>query len=178
MGWGGETEGPLASRCLSRPSSSPGCSSHWEVEDPGTPRRPVLRPRGQPDQCVGHKEASIHASCCHAPGLECKVREHGIPGPAEKVKGLRGLGREPDAAWGGTCPSCAAFLGQCLCHHHTLTYLGSSLWGGCCQQLLQLCGHHVCVCVRVCVAGPVFAFVQLSEICCWGHASLASEEYV
>ncbi|KAM9111088.1 proprotein convertase subtilisin/kexin type 9 isoform 2-T2 [Megaptera novaeangliae] len=61
-----------------------GCSSHWEVEDLGTPRRPVLRPRGQPDQCVGHKEASIHASCCHAPGLECKVREHGIPGPAEK----------------------------------------------------------------------------------------------
>ncbi|XP_026964212.1 proprotein convertase subtilisin/kexin type 9 isoform X3 [Sagmatias obliquidens] len=72
-------------RCPQRGQVLTGCSSHWEVEDPGTPRRPVLRPRGQPDQCVGHKEASIHASCCHAPGLECKVREHGIPGPAEKV---------------------------------------------------------------------------------------------
>ncbi|XP_029084856.1 proprotein convertase subtilisin/kexin type 9 isoform X4 [Monodon monoceros] len=132
-------------RCPQRGQVLTGCSSHWEVEDLGTPSRPVLRPRGQPDQCVGHKEASIHASCCHAPGLECKVREHGIPGPAEKVKGLGGSGWEPDATWGGTCPSCAAFLGQCLCHHHTLTYLGSSLWGGCCQQLLQLCGHHVCV---------------------------------
>ncbi|XP_030726131.1 proprotein convertase subtilisin/kexin type 9 [Globicephala melas] len=72
-------------RCPQRGQVLTGCSSHWEVEDLGTPRRPVLRPRGQPDQCVGHKEASIHASCCHAPGLECKVREHGIPGPAEKV---------------------------------------------------------------------------------------------
>ncbi|XP_022431481.1 proprotein convertase subtilisin/kexin type 9 isoform X2 [Delphinapterus leucas] len=82
-----------------------GCSSHWEVEDLGTPSRPVLRPRGQPDQCVGHKEASIHASCCHAPGLECKVREHGIPGPAEKVT---------VACEGGwTLTSCGTLPGAC-----------------------------------------------------------------
>uniref|UniRef100_A0A7N9D9N8 Proprotein convertase subtilisin/kexin type 9 n=1 Tax=Macaca fascicularis TaxID=9541 RepID=A0A7N9D9N8_MACFA len=62
-----------------------GCSSHWEVEDLGTHKPPVLRPRGQPNQCVGHREASIHASCCHAPGLECKVKEHGIPAPQEQV---------------------------------------------------------------------------------------------
>ncbi|XP_069336148.1 proprotein convertase subtilisin/kexin type 9 isoform X5 [Eulemur rufifrons] len=62
-----------------------GCSSHWEAEDLGTHSRPVPRPRGQLDQCVGHKEASVHASCCHAPGLECKVKEHGVPGPAEQV---------------------------------------------------------------------------------------------
>ncbi|XP_065732074.1 proprotein convertase subtilisin/kexin type 9 isoform X6 [Phocoena phocoena] len=82
-----------------------GCSSHWEVEDLGTPSRPVLRPRGQPDQCVGHKEASIHASCCHAPGLECKVREHGILGPAEKVT---------VACEGGwTLTSCGTLPGAC-----------------------------------------------------------------
>ncbi|XP_004371755.1 proprotein convertase subtilisin/kexin type 9 [Trichechus manatus latirostris] len=62
-----------------------GCSSHWEAEDLGTQRQPVLRPRGQPGQCVGHQGASVHASCCHAPGLECKVKEHGVLGPAEKV---------------------------------------------------------------------------------------------
>lgn len=62
-----------------------GCSSHWEVSDIGTHRRPGLKPGGHPDQCVGHKEASVHASCCHAPGLECKVKEHGGPGPAEQV---------------------------------------------------------------------------------------------
>ncbi|XP_012577580.1 PREDICTED: proprotein convertase subtilisin/kexin type 9 [Condylura cristata] len=60
-----------------------GCSSHWEVEDLGAPRHP--RPRPRPAGCVGHEEASVHASCCHAPGLECKVREHGVTGPAQKV---------------------------------------------------------------------------------------------
>lgn len=63
-----------------------GCSSHWEAEGLGTHSQPAPRPQGQRAQCVGHREASIHASCCHAPGLECKVKEkHGIPGPAEQV---------------------------------------------------------------------------------------------
>lgn len=63
-----------------------GCSSHWEAESLGTHRQPAPRPQGQHAQCVGHREASIHASCCHAPGLVCKVKEkHGIPGPAEQV---------------------------------------------------------------------------------------------
>nr|XP_010589541.1 proprotein convertase subtilisin/kexin type 9 isoform X1 [Loxodonta africana] len=73
------------SRCHQQGHVLTGCSSHWETEDLGTHRRPVLRPRGQPGQCVGHQEASVHASCCHAPGLECKVKEHGVPGLAEKV---------------------------------------------------------------------------------------------
>ncbi|KAB1268964.1 Proprotein convertase subtilisin/kexin type 9 [Camelus dromedarius] len=82
-----------------------GCSSHWEVEEFGTHGPPVLRPRGQADQCVGHAEASVHASCCHSPGLECKFREHGIPGPAEKVTvackegwTLTGCGAHPGAS--------------------------------------------------------------------------------
>lgn len=64
-----------------------GCSYHWEVEDTGIRRRAVPRSRHRPGQCVGHQEASVHAyaSCCHAPGLECKIKEHGISGPAEQV---------------------------------------------------------------------------------------------
>ncbi|XP_021490952.1 proprotein convertase subtilisin/kexin type 9 [Meriones unguiculatus] len=62
-----------------------GCSFHWEVEDLGVQWQPVLRSRHQPGQRVGHREASVHASCCHAPGLECKIKEHGISGPAEQV---------------------------------------------------------------------------------------------
>ncbi|XP_049992045.1 proprotein convertase subtilisin/kexin type 9 isoform X1 [Alexandromys fortis] len=62
-----------------------GCSFHWEVEDTGVLRQAVLRSRHRPGQCVGHQEASVHASCCHAPGLECKIKEHGISGPAEQV---------------------------------------------------------------------------------------------
>ncbi|XP_053431323.1 proprotein convertase subtilisin/kexin type 9 isoform X1 [Nycticebus coucang] len=80
-----------------------GCSSHWEAEDLGTYNRPVLRPRGQLNQCVGHKEASVHASCCHAPGLGCKVKEHGVPGPVEQVT----VGCEE----GWTLTSCSALPG-------------------------------------------------------------------
>ncbi|XP_006839877.1 PREDICTED: proprotein convertase subtilisin/kexin type 9 [Chrysochloris asiatica] len=71
--------------CRQQNQALTGCSSHWEAEDFGNHRHPVLRPHGQSGQCVGHQEASIHASCCHAPGLECKIKEHGVSGPAEKV---------------------------------------------------------------------------------------------
>ncbi|XP_058286542.1 proprotein convertase subtilisin/kexin type 9 [Hylobates moloch] len=72
-------------RCHQQGHVLTGCSSHWEMEDLGTHKPPVLRPQGQPNQCVGHREASIHASCCRAPGLECKVKEHGNPAPQEQV---------------------------------------------------------------------------------------------
>lgn len=62
-----------------------GCSFHWEVEDLSVRRQPALRSRRQPGQCVGHQAASVYASCCHAPGLECKIKEHGISGPSEQV---------------------------------------------------------------------------------------------
>lgn len=65
-----------------------GCSLHWEVEDLSVQRQPALRSRRQPGQCVGHLAASVYASCCHAPGLECKIKEHGVSGPAEQVKEL------------------------------------------------------------------------------------------
>ncbi|XP_062961659.1 proprotein convertase subtilisin/kexin type 9 isoform X4 [Cynocephalus volans] len=80
-----------------------GCSSHWEVEDIGTHRWPMPRRRGQPEWCVGHKEASVHASCCHAPGLECKVKEHGILDPGEQVTVA--------CEEGWTLTGCSALLG-------------------------------------------------------------------
>ncbi|XP_004642652.1 proprotein convertase subtilisin/kexin type 9 [Octodon degus] len=61
-----------------------GCSAHWEAEDFGAHGWPVVRP-GRPGQCVGPKEASVHASCCQASGLECRVKEHGVPQPVEQV---------------------------------------------------------------------------------------------
>ncbi|KAM5248581.1 proprotein convertase subtilisin/kexin type 9 [Ctenodactylus gundi] len=82
-----------------------GCSSHWEATDPGVYWWPVQRP-GQPDQCVGHGDASVHVSCCHAPGLECRVREHGIPGRAEQVTVA--------CEEGWTLTSCSALPGASL----------------------------------------------------------------
>lgn len=90
--WGQKDRRSTKFRCLSWMPSLLGCSFHWEVEDLGVQRQPVLRSRHQPGQCIGHQEASVHASCCHAPGLECKIKEHGIPGPTEQVKGLRVAG--------------------------------------------------------------------------------------
>ncbi|KAF5923120.1 hypothetical protein HPG69_012209 [Diceros bicornis minor] len=150
---GGEAEGGVpAFQHLSWPSPTPGCSSHWEAENLGISRRPVPRPRGQPDQCVGRKEASVHASCCRAPGLECQVREHGTPGPAEQVK--RGVG----AGRGGLCLSCAAFPHQRLCHHHSLTRLGV-VWGA-----DAVGSFHSCV-DSTRVSGPVRALVQTALHC-------------
>ncbi|XP_040612979.1 proprotein convertase subtilisin/kexin type 9 isoform X2 [Mesocricetus auratus] len=75
-----------------------GCSLHWEVEGIGVQPLAVLRSRHQPGQCTGHREASVHASCCHAPGLECKIKEHGISGPAEQAAG-RQLGQGLCSVW-------------------------------------------------------------------------------
>lgn len=83
-----------------------GCSFHWEVENLRAQQQPLLRSRHQPGQCVGHQEASVHASCCHAPGLECKIKEHGIAGPAEQVKelGMAGYLGLVCVCGGGCCP--------------------------------------------------------------------------
>ncbi|XP_038189356.1 proprotein convertase subtilisin/kexin type 9 isoform X2 [Arvicola amphibius] len=72
-------------RCRQKDHVLTGCSFHWEVENTGILRQAVPRSRHRPGQCVGYQEASVHASCCHAPGLECKIKEHGISGPAEQV---------------------------------------------------------------------------------------------
>ncbi|XP_069843716.1 proprotein convertase subtilisin/kexin type 9-like [Dipodomys merriami] len=78
-----------------------GCSSHWEVENLGvfphtTPKRGTNLPR----RCAGHKEASVHASCCHAPGLQCTTKKYRPLSPLEKVT------VSCDAGW--TLTSCSA----------------------------------------------------------------------
>lgn len=146
---------------LSWPSSDPGCSSHWEVEDLGTHRPPVLRPRGQPNQCVGHREASIHASCCHAPGLECKVKEHGIPAPQEQVRRPVRTG-----GWGavGWRESLLCSFSVSVCATTTPPCIRVAV----CRVDAAGSFHHCVdsVCMYVCVAGSVFAFVQTSKVCC------------
>ncbi|XP_051027820.1 proprotein convertase subtilisin/kexin type 9 [Acomys russatus] len=71
-------------RCRQKDHALTGCSFYWEVEDFGV-RQLMRRSRHQPGKHTGHREASVHASCCHAPGLECKIKEHGISGPTEQV---------------------------------------------------------------------------------------------
>ncbi|XP_069843722.1 proprotein convertase subtilisin/kexin type 9-like [Dipodomys merriami] len=88
-----------------------GCSSHWEVENLGvfphtTPKRGTNLPR----RCAGHKEASVHASCCHAPGLQCTRKKYRPLSPLEKVT------VSCDAGW--TLTSCSA-------HPETSVILGA-----------------------------------------------------
>ncbi|XP_012877665.1 PREDICTED: proprotein convertase subtilisin/kexin type 9-like [Dipodomys ordii] len=77
-----------------------GCSSHWEVENLGDYPHTSKQQGDQPRQCVGHKEASVHASCCHAPGLQCTTKKYSPPSPLEKVT------VSCDAGW--TLTSCSA----------------------------------------------------------------------
>ncbi|XP_060629552.2 proprotein convertase subtilisin/kexin type 9 [Anolis sagrei] len=53
-----------------------GCSSHSVGEDFSGNIRPVLKTEGNYDQCIGQSGTAVHASCCHAPSLECKVQEY------------------------------------------------------------------------------------------------------
>lgn len=81
------------------------------MEDLGV-RQLVRRARHQSGKHTGHREASVHAACCHAPGLECKIKEHGISGPAEQVKGLRMAGSLGLVGWlpPGLCWWCPMLL--------------------------------------------------------------------
>nr|XP_056701215.1 proprotein convertase subtilisin/kexin type 9 [Euleptes europaea] len=53
-----------------------GCSSYSLDHDFSEKVRPVLRTESNHDQCIGQADAIVHASCCHAPSLECKVQEY------------------------------------------------------------------------------------------------------
>uniref|UniRef100_A0A8C4M5Y8 Proprotein convertase subtilisin/kexin type 9 n=1 Tax=Equus asinus TaxID=9793 RepID=A0A8C4M5Y8_EQUAS len=68
---------------------------------PRHPGRPAAAPRGQRAPCVGRKEASVHASCCRArglEGLECRVRERAqVTVACEEGWTLTGCGVLPGA---------------------------------------------------------------------------------
>ncbi|XP_048208078.1 proprotein convertase subtilisin/kexin type 9-like [Perognathus longimembris pacificus] len=78
-----------------------GCSSHWGMENLGVYLHTTQKHRlDQLSWCSGHKEASVHASCCHAPGLQCKIKKYRALRPLEKVTVTC------DAGW--TLTSCSA----------------------------------------------------------------------
>ncbi|XP_069498217.1 proprotein convertase subtilisin/kexin type 9 [Ambystoma mexicanum] len=62
-----------------------GCSSH-SLSAPFTDNvRPVVGGKDEKDVCGGRSEVTSHASCCHAPSIECNVKEHSPVGFTEKV---------------------------------------------------------------------------------------------
>lgn len=150
FGWGQKDRRSTKPQCLSWTPSVLGCSFHWEVEDAGILRQAVLRSRHRPGQCVGHQEASVHASCCHAPGLECKIKEHGISGPAEQVKGLAVTGYLGLVGW----------LSPVLCCWYPVLLCARVRWRM--SQVVFTVVCTVCVCLRM--AGRAgFALVQISK---------------
>ncbi|XP_014454112.3 proprotein convertase subtilisin/kexin type 9 [Alligator mississippiensis] len=62
-----------------------GCSSHSPSGEFRDNVRPILRTENGHDHCVGRSDLVSHASCCHAPGLECKVKEYSPTGFTEQV---------------------------------------------------------------------------------------------
>ncbi|XP_030062252.1 proprotein convertase subtilisin/kexin type 9 [Microcaecilia unicolor] len=79
-----------------------GCSSHSLSGHFSDNVRPVLRKQDMWDtSCIGKTDVTTHASCCHAPGLECKVKEYSPGGFTEKVT------VSCDAGW--TLTGCSAY---------------------------------------------------------------------
>uniref|UniRef100_W5MQH7 Proprotein convertase subtilisin/kexin type 9 n=2 Tax=Lepisosteus oculatus TaxID=7918 RepID=W5MQH7_LEPOC len=68
--------------CLREDHVLTGCSSHsssGSITD-------VVRPlHGEKKACSGKEGVVSHASCCHAPRLDCRVKEHTPPGFSEQV---------------------------------------------------------------------------------------------
>uniref|UniRef100_A0A8C8SX76 Proprotein convertase subtilisin/kexin type 9 n=1 Tax=Pelusios castaneus TaxID=367368 RepID=A0A8C8SX76_9SAUR len=62
-----------------------GCSSHSLAGEFSDNVRPVVELENGHHQCVGRTDANLHSSCCHAPSLECRVKEHSPVGFQEKV---------------------------------------------------------------------------------------------
>ncbi|XP_059678000.1 proprotein convertase subtilisin/kexin type 9 [Gavia stellata] len=62
-----------------------GCSFHSPATALGDGGRPVPGPGSGPSRCTGRTEVMVHALCCPATSLECRVKEHASPGSAEKV---------------------------------------------------------------------------------------------
>ncbi|XP_053098933.1 proprotein convertase subtilisin/kexin type 9 [Hemicordylus capensis] len=62
-----------------------GCSSHSLTGEFSSNIRPILKTESSHDQCVSQADATVHASCCHAPSIECKVLEYSPVEYAAKV---------------------------------------------------------------------------------------------
>ncbi|MEE6495673.1 hypothetical protein FKM82_002109 [Ascaphus truei] len=62
-----------------------GCSSHSLSGHFSDFVRPVHGTENKDPLCVGKSDMTSHASCCHAPNIECKVKEYSPVGFTDKV---------------------------------------------------------------------------------------------
>ncbi|XP_043941442.1 proprotein convertase subtilisin/kexin type 9 [Protopterus annectens] len=62
-----------------------GCSSYSTTGQLTDSVKPLSEKWNENTTCSGRKDATTHASCCHAPSLECQVKEHASVGFTEKV---------------------------------------------------------------------------------------------
>ena len=67
------------------PLPSAGCSFHSPTVVLGDGGRPVPGPGSGPSHCAGRTEVMVHALCCPAASLECRLKEHTSSGSVEKV---------------------------------------------------------------------------------------------
>ncbi|XP_036614107.1 proprotein convertase subtilisin/kexin type 9 [Trichosurus vulpecula] len=81
----GEGAGEVHARCDEESHVVTGCTAHSQREEFGDQVKPIMKSQHGHSQCVSRGEMSLHASCCHAPDLECRVKEHEPKGPEEKV---------------------------------------------------------------------------------------------
>ncbi|KAI4889057.1 hypothetical protein NFI96_014661 [Prochilodus magdalenae] len=69
--------------CLSPEHHLTGCSSHFESEGVADHMQPLHSNR---KACPARAGTTSHASCCHAPSLECRVNEHHPVGFMEQAE--------------------------------------------------------------------------------------------
>ncbi|XP_072505696.1 proprotein convertase subtilisin/kexin type 9 isoform X2 [Notamacropus eugenii] len=81
----GEGAGEVRARCDEESHVVTGCTSHAQREEFGDRVKPIMKSQHGHSQCLSRGEMTLHASCCHAPDLECRVKEHEPKGPTEKV---------------------------------------------------------------------------------------------
>uniref|UniRef100_F7GJD7 Proprotein convertase subtilisin/kexin type 9 n=1 Tax=Monodelphis domestica TaxID=13616 RepID=F7GJD7_MONDO len=67
--------GEVRARCDEESHVVTGCMSHSQMEEFGDQVKPIMRSQHGHSQCVSRREMNLHASCCHAPDLECRVKE-------------------------------------------------------------------------------------------------------
>ncbi|XP_056670573.1 proprotein convertase subtilisin/kexin type 9 [Monodelphis domestica] len=67
--------GEVRARCDEESHVVTGCMSHSQMEEFGDQVKPIMRSQRGHSQCVSRREMNLHASCCHALDLECRVKE-------------------------------------------------------------------------------------------------------
>ncbi|XP_066532805.1 proprotein convertase subtilisin/kexin type 9 [Hoplias malabaricus] len=71
--------------CPSPEHQLTGCSSHFESGGVANPMRPLHDNR---KACPARAGVTTHASCCHAPSMECRLNEHQASDISERVEVL------------------------------------------------------------------------------------------